>query len=255
MTNSGNVVDAIEQSIKAMIQPAAHVAAQETPPETKLETVEVHEKKIEYELSQYMIYAKKRCIDGFFYCFDSIKEIARTDEQINVVTLELNVKMAFSCFDSVAAANALSLKAQEGTPWRNLLGVTDLSVELLYRGAKRLIDTGLYPAAEAAFFFLTIIDYKQYPFWLGLGHAAFHFGNLYQAINAYEMAEHCEPDAYWPSIYMANSFEKVNDYHEALIALERAYSLYQNSTEKDPQLEHSLFERLTRIKAVCDSRP
>lgn len=252
MVESAEVVRALEQSIKEMIKPVSHSVAQAMPQETPLESGEVRARKVENELSQYMIYAKKRCVDGFFCCFSSVKELARVDEQINVVALELNVKMAFSNLDSLMEVEKYSEEAQKGISWGDILGITDSSLQLLYRGAQRLIDTGAYPEAEAAFFFLTTVDYKQYAFWLGLGHSAFHFGNLYQAINAYEMAESCEPSSYWPSLHMANCFEKVNDYHEALIALEKAYGIYQSSEEKDLQIEQSLYERIAKTKALCN---
>ncbi|MBS0655389.1 MAG: hypothetical protein JSR46_06420 [Verrucomicrobia bacterium] len=241
----------LDASIRETIQSLAHTIAQDAPPQNQLESPVVHEKRIQYELSQYTLYARKRCIDGFFSCFGVVKDLARADDQINFTDLEQNVKTAFASFDTVAAAEELSTRAQEGASWKDLLGITDTSLQLLYRGAKHLIDSKSYPEAEAAFYFLTTIDYKQSAFWLGLGHSAVQFGNHYQAINAYEMAQSCDPASCWPTIYIANCFERLNDYEEVLQALEKAYAIYQNSVNADPELGKSLQERIVNAKARC----
>lgn len=236
----------LENQVKDKIKALAKTEA--VAPRDALEPIEVREAKIEHQLSQYMLYAKKRCIDGFFACFNVIKEIAETELHIDLSTFEANISAAFSRFDSVASANELSMKIDQATAWKDLLGITDQSLDLLYRGAKKLTDSNLHPEAEAAYFFLTTIDFKQYSFWLGLGHAAFHLGNLNQAINAYEMAECCQKFSVWPHIYAANCFEALNDHEEALTALETAYKNYQEGSDKEPNLDLALQERIAHTK-------
>ncbi len=247
MSANNEVIQAIEAAIGTSIKSCAKKMTQ-TASENILESKEAHETRIGYQLSQYMLYAKKRCVDGFCCCFDVVKELAQTDPQIDIGSLESNVRSGLSRFDTVAALHQMSQQVQTGTAWKELLGITDDSLQLLYRGAKQLVDVGLHPEAEAAFFFLTTVDFKQYAFWLGLGHAAFHLGNINQAINAYEMANSCKPDSFWPHIYAANCFEALNDYHEALESLERADKNYQSVADSDPQLAQLLQERIAKAK-------
>lgn len=210
----------------------------------------MREGRVHQELSQYMLYAKKRCVDGFFSCFEAVKNLAALESEIDLGQLEQNITSAFSRFDTMPQMQSLlSASQQQNACWKDMLGLTDATLQLLYRGAKQLIDKGHHPEAEAAFFFLTTVDFRQYPFWLGLGHAAFHLGNLNQAINAYEMASTCDPQAYWPHIFSANCFEALNDYEEALGSLELALTHYRDAEEKDPSLEEGLQERIRKAKS------
>lgn len=249
MPDNALIADALEQELSKDAALLSHKVAEETQtPENQLQSLEAHAMRIEHELSQYMLLAKKRITDGFWGCIECTKELALTDPSINIEALERDIHTAFSRFDSVARVKDMSGKVVEGICWKELLGLSDVTLQLFYRAAKQLFDSGLHPKAEAAFFFLTTVDYKQYTFWLGLGHAAFHMGNLNQAINAYETAETCQPGSIWPNIYMANCFEALNDYQEALFALEKAETDYKNSDAKDPELEASLLERIAKAK-------
>lgn len=239
----------LEQQVAKSLGPISKAIAEEVHmPENHLQTIDMQAKKIEHELSQYMLLAKKRIRDGFQNCVEAVKALSAIDPQIDIESLKENVNQAFSRFDTVAIAKDMATKVVEGKTWKTLLGLSDLSMELLYRGAKDLFDSGRHPEAEAAFFFLTTVDYTQYTFWLGLGHAAFHLGNLNQAINAYEMADSCVPGSIWPHIYMANCFEALNDYSESLNCLQAAESELQNGQEKNDALSIDLRERIANAK-------
>lgn len=249
MPEQALVADILGQELSKEASQLARKAAEDSESiEHKLLSLEAHAKRIEHELSQYMLIAKKRISDGFWSCIDATKELARLDSTINLESLESDVRIAFSRFDSVARVKDMSGKTVEGMTWKELLGLSDATLQLFYQAAKSLFDCGQHPKAEAAFFFLTTVDYKQYAFWLGLGHAAFHVGNLNQAINAYEMADSCQPGSIYPSLYVANCFEALNDYQEALLALEKADTDYKSQDTKDPELEHAIRERIMRAK-------
>ncbi len=224
-----------------------HLAEEKFTGEDPLQNAEFIEAQLEHELSQCMRLAKTRIKDGFTYCARAVDDLARTDTTIDLDALKENVNRAFSRFDTVARAKDMCTLLMQGISWKELLGLDDRTMELLYRGAKYLFDLGHHPEAEAAFFFLTTIDYSQYAFWLGLGHAAFHLNNLNQALNAYEMAEECKPGSIWPNIYMANCFEAQHDYEESLIYLKAAQDQLHASDQKDEMLAQEL---LTRIQAA-----
>lgn len=227
--------------------------------------VEARAVKVEHELSQYVQYAKRRCQEGFQCCIEQVKELAITDSTIEIAAFQENISHAFSRFDQTAYVLELSTQAAEGACWRALLGLNDTTMKYLYQAAKSLFDSGRYPQAEAAFFFLTTIDVSQHAFWLGLGHAAFRLGNLNQSINSYETAHLCLPGSVWPHIYMANCFEAMNDFEEALGALQTAQQecmalrdLTVQQALEDAEgdvelagqdLEQALAERIVRAKA------
>lgn len=218
-------------------------------PTDPLQNLDLQTNNIQRELSQCMRLAKTRIRDGFMFCIRAVQELAKTDLSINLQALEQNVNRAFARFDSVASAKDMCSKVMEGTSWKELLGLSSESVDLLYRGAKDLFEKRHNPEAEAAFFFLSTIDYAQYAFWIGLGHAAFELGNLNQALNAYEMADTCQPGSIWPHIYMANCFEALRDFEESLICLEAALSELLDSPDKDQSLLAELKSRIMTARS------
>jgi superoxide dismutase len=170
-----------EQELEAVLNQEIHEAAQKIAEEKAFEEgpllpVEARVKKHEHELSQYVQYAKRRCNEGFHLCHDAVCMLAQTDTTIDLQALDANIKEAFSRFDETVHVLEMSNKASEGTSWKDLLGLKENTMQHLYTGAKKLFEGGRYPEAEAAFFFLTTVDFSQYAFWLGLGHAAFRFG-------------------------------------------------------------------------------
>jgi tetratricopeptide (TPR) repeat protein len=250
VTFSEEVAQDLQKSINHEVGEIAHSMAEGAHvPQEILESIDLQAHKIEHELSQCMLLAKTRIKDGFKACVEAVKELARDDSTINLEELKDNVDTAFSRFESVAIAKDMCIKVMEGTSWKTLLGLNDTSTQLLYRGAKKLFDQGLYPESEAAFYFLTTIDYGQYVFWLGLGHAAFHLNNLNQAINAYEMASTCQPGSVWPHIYMANCFEALLDYEESLHSLREAETELLNDPAHDHGLMVDLKERIANAKS------
>lgn len=245
MTDNNAIVENLENSIKQSLGPIAKSMAEASHiPGAELESVEVHAKKIEQGLSQYMTYAKRRCKEGFCFCLESLQRLATID----MAQLEQKIHDAVSRFDTTDHALAMAKQVQNGSSWKELLGLDDTTIQELYFGAKNLFDTGRYPEAEAAFFFLTTIDSKQPVFWQGLGHAAFRLGNLNQAINAYETATTVEPGAIFPHIYIANCFEAMGDLEEALAALTLAEQEFQNSNSSDKELEQALSQRINQLK-------
>lgn len=227
-------------------------ALETTQQQGALLSVQQQSVKIEHELSQYVQYAKRRCKEGFEYSIEAVSTLAKTDAAIDLEAFRANISEAFSRFETTARVLEMSAQAAQGTSWRVLLGLTDETMKWLYQGAKSLFDSGQFPEAEAAFFFLTTVDVSQHAFWLGLGHAAFRLGNLNQAINSYETADLCQPKAIWPHIYIANCFEAMNDFEESYRALEVANKECAEAAshgKQQAELEKSIQERVLKAKA------
>ncbi len=250
MSFTNDVAETLERDIAKDLGAIAQVLAQGAhSPDDPLQNLELQSGRIERELSQCMLLAKTRIRDGFNYCIKAVQDLARTDTTINLEDLKENVNIAFSRFESVAIAKDLCTQVMQGTSWKSLLGLDETSMDLLYRGAKWLFEAEHYPESEAAFFFLTTVDYAQYAFWLGLGHAAFQLGNVNQSLNAYEMAQTCQPGGIWPHIHMANCFETLRDFEESLLCLQAAEKELLASPKKDPDLLVELKERIAKAAA------
>ena len=239
------MADTLEDAVRKSLVPIAKSMAEATvSPDMQLLRLDAQARKIEEQLSQYMIYAKRRCTEGFQYCYDIIK----TDPEVDLEAFNNNVSQALNHFNSPVQALELSTQVLAGTSWKLLLGLTDITTFALYKAAKGLLDEGKFPEAEAAFYFLTTLDFAQDSFWLGLGHAAFRLNNFNQAINAYETAANCKPTSEWPHIYLANCFERMNDFHEALVALQDAVRVLALNNEPDSALMRELHDRMAYVK-------
>lgn len=239
------MADTLEDAVRKNLVPIAKTIAEATTsPDMQLLRLDAQAKKIEEQLSQYMIYAKRRCTEGFQYCYDIIK----TDPEVDLEAFNSNVSQALSHFNSPIQALELSTQVLAGTSWKLLLGLTDTTTFALYKAAKSLLDVGKFPEAEAAFYFLTTVDFAQDSFWLGLGHAAYRLNNYNQAINAYETAATCKPTSVWPHVCLANCFERMNDFHEALVALQDAVRVLAQNEEPDTDLMRELQERVAYVK-------
>jgi tetratricopeptide (TPR) repeat protein len=233
--------DALEETVQNNLAPIAKAIAESTAsPDMQLLRLDSQTKKIEAELSQYMSYAKRRCLEGFQFCYDIVK----TGPDVDLEAFNANVAEALTHFRSPSTALELSTQVLAGTSWKELLGVADTTLFALYKAALDLLETGRFPEAEAGFYFLTTVDFAQDAFWLGLGHAAYKLGNLNQAINAYETAANCRPGSFWPYVYMANCFERMNDFQEALFALEKAQDELLQHENPDLALSGELKERI-----------
>lgn len=247
------MADELESIISSELSLLAKERALEaTQHQGALLSVQQQSVKIEHELSQYVQYAKRRCKEGFQYSIEAVSTLAKTDASIDLEAFRTNISEAFSRFETTARVLEMSAQAAQGTSWRVLLGLTDETMKWLYQGAKSLFDSGQFPEAEAAFFFLTTVDVSQHAFWLGLGHAAFRLGNLNQAINSYETADLCQPKAIWPHIYIANCFEAMNDFEESYRALEVANKECAEAAshgKQQAELEKSIQERVLKAKA------
>lgn len=212
--------------------------------ENAVENPKMHAEKIALEMKRDLDLISTSCKDGLTYCLDAVQELARNNPEIDAESVVCDLTKASQIIDLDKAARELL----EGKSWKEILEIQNNAIEILYLGAKEIFTQKRYLEATAAFTFLTTLDSKNYTFWIGLGHAAFHNNDFSLAINAYTIASLCNSTSIWPHIYAANVFEAKNDKTQALLALEEAQELIQATQEHNPELIAAIKNRIANLK-------
>lgn len=212
----------------------------------------VHQKEkasvVEEEIRGDLTSIKQKCTEGFCFCLDALQELSELDPEIRLSKIKHNLINGFGRLSSVDRVHQLGTEAIAGKCWCELLGISDETMEALYKAAKYLFEEGRFGQADAAFSFLTAFDSTNSAFWLGLGHASFHCDNYQKAIQAYAMAHYCDQKSVWPHMYAANTFEAMHNYKQALKALEIARETYEQSGLKDRDFQEALKQRQLLVK-------
>lgn len=243
------LLEELETAVKDGLGPLAEAIAEETSsPEDKLVSSKARAEKLEAEIRENLDAFTKKCRDGFIACVKEVQALGAHDPEIDVQGLRDDLQQAFDQLDSLETVENFGMQVLEGESWSDLLHFKESTLQLLYKGAKHLFDEKRYEEAEQAFSFLITLDAKQYPFWLGLGHAAFHLKNWDLATNAYAMASINDPTSVWPHIYAANCFEAQNNFHHALMALEEALEVYKKGGAENKELEEAISRRIAEAK-------
>ncbi len=110
----------------------------------------------------------------------------------------------------------------EGKSLKELFGVTDETLDLLYRGAKYLYENQHYFEASTAFSILTLLDPRIHLFWMGLGTAEYLQERYEAALLAYAMAAQADSSDPLCHIYSAHSYLGLKENDKALQCLEIA---------------------------------
>lgn len=245
------IVLELDREINQSLAPLCQTIAEEAGlPQEALLSPKAKAESIENEMKAEITNYRKKCTEGFVLCVDEMQEIARKDPTIELQVVKQNLSMAFDKLDSLDTIKNYVKEVLSGQTWRELLGISESSLQALYKGAKAMFDEKRYREAESAFCFLATLDSSQYAFWLGLGHCCFHNKNFKEATNAYAMASMADSAAVWPHVYAANCFEATSDFHHALIALESAKKTSVNGTERNRDFEEALHQRIVMLQRI-----
>lgn len=205
--------------------------------------------KIKHELEHDFNLYKNRCKEGLLLCIKAVEELAVNNRDINKKELKKDLLRAFSLFDSVEHVKKFGEQVLlEGKTWKELLRFKEATFEMLYKGARSIFDAGKYEEAEKAFFVLSLLDSTQFLFWIGFGHSAFQLENYDEALKAYMAACMAAPGVMWPHIYAANCFEAKKDFEGALLALQEAQEINNQSEQKNVEVGKELSDRINLLK-------
>jgi type III secretion system low calcium response chaperone LcrH/SycD len=110
----------------------------------------------------------------------------------------------------------------EKTPFQEILGFSDETMEKFYTVARRLFEKQEYEKAAEAFMFLTTLNPFAHHYWLGLGMAEQLCGEHHGALMAYGMAMMTDKNDPLPHYHSAACYKLIHDPNNAAISLELA---------------------------------
>ena len=113
---------------------------------------------------------------------------------------------------------------------QEMCGITDETLEHMYRAAKELYDLKDFHAAKAAFSFLTLLNPFRYVFWLGLANSAVYCQAFDCALTAYAFAIEINPSDPICYIYSSRSFEELKQWDNAINALDLALLVIEKNS-------------------------
>jgi len=235
----------LQQGIGALVE----LAYEENPQETALISPEARKTAMEQDLSKQFEHIKKQCAEGATHLFQSLKELSIRDPSINIEECAKAFEQVMAKNDSIDKLHTCGIEVIDGKTLRTTWDISHHVIQMLYTAGKSLLDAKKYNEAEQAFTFLSLLDSEQYEFWACLGHSRFFLNNFEQAINAYSMAERCDPNSYWPYIWVADCYELQKDWANTCQFLEFALAGAEESKDPDSEkIRKELQERLSYAK-------
>lgn len=128
---------------------------------------EEQKERMQNEIENHAHHMKKKLFSGVEAC------VAGLGESPKVAAIKEELKKAFSQLDSEEALTKAGQDFLNNITWKEQLALSSDCMKELYRGAKNLFEKQDFQRAEKAFFFLSVIDAKEYAFWVGLGPCKF----------------------------------------------------------------------------------
>ena len=135
----------------------------------------------------------------------------------------------------------------EGKSLKDIFGVNDETIELLYSGTKYLFDNQHYFEASSAFAILTLLDPSSHLFWMGLGTSEYLQGRYEAALLAYAMAAQADSSDALCHVYGAHCYLALKQPDRAIHSLEIA-ALVADSSNDEQKLKHKIINQLHELK-------
>lgn len=170
----------------------------------------------------------QQLVDGVFHLLNKISftpDIASDLEKLAQYSQSLHIQ----------ERKELYIKAlTEGSSLQQLCGITEETLEHLYKAAKALYDQKDFQAARAAFTFLTLLDHFRYAFWLGLATSTMYCHAFDSALTAFAFAIQMNPADPICHIYSSHCYDELNQLDNAINALDLALvAIDKNSAYAD----------------------
>jgi type III secretion system low calcium response chaperone LcrH/SycD len=120
--------------------------------------------------------------------------------------------------------------------------ILEFSNELMAKGyqvACQFLEKKMHKEAQAAFFFLSVINSSTHEYWLGLGMATQLCHEYEKAIDAYEIAALCDLYSPTPYFYLAKCLFAIHDQEASLEALNLAIEIADEREEYTELIEQA----------------
>ncbi len=239
----------LKQYIQEITKELAEILTQDNLQKGKLLTETAQSAKIEHELQSQFESNINTMKNGLTAIINSLRECTDLPLSVDQVIEEL-----YGCLRSIKSVHDLNKIAQSlfsEISLKTYLSISNTCMEALYIGAKNLFDLKEYNHAQQAFFVLCTLDPTQFVHWIGFAHTNFQNKNYQEAINSYAMASALDPTNIWPHIWAANTFEAMNDFHHASMALQNALDQLAQEVPKNQELIQTVEERIKKNSAIA----
>jgi tetratricopeptide (TPR) repeat protein len=171
------------------------------------------------ELSQF----QKKIEDGVLQLLKTMSELAAHEPSFlsDEVARELAGVVAFSKNLKENLETYFEEFAQD-TPLQQICGLSDETLQLLYRAAKYIYDGAHYKEAAEAFAFLTLLNPNFPIFWYALGESEYRLHKYESALYALAFAAQNDPEDPYCHLTSSRCYEAIKEYDNAVNALELA---------------------------------
>lgn len=116
---------------------------------------------------------------------------------------------------------ALQLMAK-GEPLQEILGISTLSLQSLYKLSRYLYEHQHYEEASGAFYLLSLINPSYHIFWIGLGNCEYFLQRYQEALLAYSFAAQTNPTDHSCNLLIAKCQMALGNYAAATAYLSLA---------------------------------
>lgn len=132
---------------------------------------------------------------------------------------------------------------------QELLGISDTTLNLFYKCGCNLYDRRRFQEASDVFFVVAFLNAGRSNPWISMGLAAKQTGNIEEALRSFAMASIADPHSAIPQIYAAESYIEVQQFREAVAALELAAEIARdNPNQNNPKMHNYINELILRYK-------
>ncbi len=165
-------------------------------------------------------------------------ELLQELPHIEAVTQQPNIVQAIGDMITVASVVIQQVKPAlhmmaKGEPLQEILGISYLSLQSLYKLSRYLYEHQHYEEASGAFYLLSLINPSYHIFWIGLGNCEYFLRRYQEALLAYTFAAQTNPTDLSCNLLIAKCQMALGNYAAATAYL----SLAELTTAETPGAE------------------
>lgn len=152
-----SISDKVEAKLQADLR---RVSKEVAPPPNALMTHEQQAKRIELGLQKQCVDLKEKTNRGLLLCLARLQETSD-----RAVFVKEHLQKALLPLQSLETIQEYCAQVALGKSWKELLGVSEEVLEILFNVANTFLESGRYQEAEDAFSFLLLIDHRKASYW------------------------------------------------------------------------------------------
>ena len=235
----------LEAGFTELANVLAEVLVEQESPSSKMVPKEAQKAKLAHELQKEFVTLKRRLDNGGRWLGSGLEMAVKAHPEIhlNEVSDDL-MKLVYFLDELPANVALLSQGAEQDHSLQEIIGMSDASLEALYKATKHLYEHQQYQEAADCFGVLTMLNPKHALFWIGFGNSEYFCNHFEAALIAYAMAVQADPDDVSPHLYSARCYEQLHQFDNAVNALDIALFVIQDDKEAHAMREQIKGEKV-----------